>query len=330
MAMLRNPMLVCAMALAALFLTGTPGTASAQPLPCNFAVKVQFLAPGFIPDQFGTPPPGVPIGEPYASQLNQAFARAPVAFQKQLCNLDGVYIDQTVCTNWQSCFGRSWGFRQRPGGRRYVAISIMLWSGQPIYSRFESALFDSLLAPNFASFGAANPDSFPMTLLAALAHEVGHVRFYDILDPGLTGTLDFGSVCGGNFFSGWAGPPNGLHAPPRWRPLSTPGERHGNPIPDPHRGPPQIQQIDALVQAGNTGQAGDLVNTMLTTQPWASFFAAISPDEDFVETYKLKVLTSAGLRSLPFVVPGTSAPHGINIPANISPALATKMSCIPL
>src|SRR4029077_16939294 len=118
MAMLRNSMLVWAMSLAALFLNGTPGTGAAQPLPCNFAVKVQFLAPGFIPDQFGTPPPGVPIGEPYASQLNQAFARAPVAFQKQLCNLDGVYIDQTVCTNWQSCFGRSWGFRQRPGGRR--------------------------------------------------------------------------------------------------------------------------------------------------------------------------------------------------------------------
>src|SRR4051794_26693732 len=332
--MLRKTKILCAALVAMLGLAGNFHTARSQPLPCDFAGKVKFLAPGFDPEGFNPPPPGAPIVEPYASQLNQAFAMAPRAFQTQLCGLDGVYIDQTTCAGWETCFGRSWGFRRRPGPGRYVGISVMLWSGQPIYSRFESALFGALLPLGSVTFKGANSaaDTFPMTLLAALAHEVGHVRFYDILDPNRTGMLNFGALCGGNFFNAWAGPPGGLHPPQRWRHLLTIGERQAHPVPDPHRGPPQIQQIDALVHAGNMRRAGDLLYDLLTTEPWASFFATISPDEDFVETYKMKVLTGASpqLTSLPFDFPGTGGLLSVNVPANVSQALATKMSCIPL
>jgi hypothetical protein len=337
--MVRYALFLCTGVLAALCFAGSPGTAFSQPVPCNFAAKVQLLPPGFDPSSGNPPPQGAPVGQPYANDLNRAFAIAPPAFQTQLCGLDGVFIDQTVCSSWDACFGHSWGFRRRLGPGRYIGISVMLWSGQPVYSRFESALFRDLLPLGTVAFANANPgaDTFAMTLLAALAHEMGHVRWYDIIDPGRTGVQNFGALCGGSFFDAWAGGAARVHPSPPWRELLTMGARQAHPIPDAHQSPPQIPQIDAQVQAGHTLQAGDLLDWIYKpSAPWASFFAAISPDEDFVETYKFKVLTSAAppLTSLPIQFPGTLGVYNEDIPAaysqNLKPQLASKVNCIPL
>jgi hypothetical protein len=84
-------------------------------------------------------------------------------------------------------------------------------------------------------------------------------------------------------------------------------------------------------------------------QPWASYLGAISPDEDFVETYKLWVLTNAQpgavqdegpLTSLPIIflngtiedIPktyGVPAPNNFGAPKTTGKALlAAKARCI--
>ncbi len=40
---------------------------------------------------------------------------------------------------------------------------------------------------------------------------------------------------------------------------------------------------------------------------WASLFSTVTPDEDFVETYKLWALTDAGLSTLKITVSGQAA-----------------------
>src|SRR5947209_15387539 len=135
--MLRYRLIPCA--LAALCLLIMPPTSRAQPLMCNFAAKVHFLALGatYDPSTRVPPPAGAPVGPPFAADLNDAFAIAPPAFQVRLCGLDGVYIDQTACNSDAECLGRAWGFRQRnpaSGQGRYIGIPAALWNGRPVYS----------------------------------------------------------------------------------------------------------------------------------------------------------------------------------------------------
>ena len=101
----------------------------------------------------------------------------------------------------------SWGFREGPGiytltgnqdhYQRYIATSAGPWSGQgvsaPTYSKYEQAILD-LLLPHIGSFTSnsapqyqpANPGAeiSAMSVLAALAHEFGHVLWYDTFPSG--------------------------------------------------------------------------------------------------------------------------------------------------
>jgi len=336
--MSRRPLILCGAVFAASFFAWSAAPAFAQPLLCNFAAKVHFLAPGipYDPSSRIPPPQGAPVGQPYANDLNQAFAIAPVAFQAQLCGLDGVFIDQTACSSVQDCMGHAWGFRQRNptvGQGRYIGIPGALWTARPTYSQFADLLFHALIPLNSAGYSAANSaaNTFATTVLAALAHEVGHVRWYDIIDPGRNGGHNFNAFCGGNFFSSWLG----VHAPPEWRVLLNLNERRNHPPPDHHRNGGHVTQVDA--ELATPLVAGDLLDQLYApSAPWASFFGAISPDEDFVETYKFKVLISASppLTSLPMTIQGTGGIYRENVPvaylSNQKPDLATKVGCIPL
>jgi hypothetical protein len=340
--MIHNPLTLCAAVLAASCFVGSPAPVFAQPLPCDFAAKVHFLAPGvpYDPSSLAPPPQGAPVGQPYAGDLNQAFVIAPAAFQARLCGLDGVFIDPTACSTVEECIGRSWGLRVRnpsAGGGRYIAISAALWNGRPDYGEFADTLLHALLPLNSVSYGDANPgaDTFAMSVLAALAHEMGHVRWYDIIDPGRVGARNFNAFCGGSFFVSWAGGAAQRHRPPEWRRFLKLSERQNQQLPDAHRSGLHVHHIDDALSAPL--RAGDLLEQIyMPAAPWASFFAAISPDEDFAETYKFKVLTSASppLTSLPIAIPGTGGIYRENIPAaysrGLKQELATKLGCIPL
>jgi hypothetical protein len=121
---------------------------------------------------------------------------------------------------------------------------------------------------------------------------LGHIRWFDWVNNSPA------NYCTPNFFSySWRQP---YHQPPAgagggyWRELLTPGHRnylrsHGDFL-DRHLNPPQIDDIDNL-PPGSVAQNQVIYQLLVRPMPWASLFAAMSPDEDFIETYKFKVLT---------------------------------------
>jgi hypothetical protein len=196
-------------------------------------------------------------------------------------------------------------------------------------------------------YNGASPDTSAMTVLAALAHELGHVRWYDtfVKIPG-SGNYDFKKLCGGSFFDSWDGSWQRVHGPPGWRNFQTPAERKNHPGRDKHRiDLVQVTEIDSVIPS-NLQQAALLLGPgpagtpgiYAPSAPWASFFGAVSPDEDFVETYKFYALTTAVDPNTSLPNPLTSLPLRIpyvgkeDIPSDYAAGfkqdLSTKTQCI--
>jgi hypothetical protein len=221
----------------------------------------------------------------------------------------GNTYDPTTCNNNGALIpDHSWGLRIHPLnpdiGKRYIGLSLGLWNNNngltqwqcqpfhvcaPPFSLFYKAFVDTvahLPAPNsphrslsvtvVPNVFAANP---AMSVLALLAHEFGHVYWFDsfIVDPN-TGAPDPGGsfvnehFCGGIFY---------------------PSEKWG--------GSPAPLPVGGYVFFGDTSpysgsQVPGLPGTMHNIHSsghWASVLAAFSPTEDFVETFELSVLIKA-------------------------------------
>jgi hypothetical protein len=349
---------------------GTPGvgplaiTGPTCPDGSLFFKNVQYVQGGWDPDPQNPadPPPvnGSQIGStPFAPALQNAFLLAPADFQARLCSLTAtIYVNGTACSDLGNCMQHSWGYRGVQTGHTYIGISAGLWSqacpdgSLPYaYHCFETELLDSLLGWTGPQYLTPNPpdlpgDTFDTTILAALAHEVGHVRWYQVMNPDQNNNrgrpYNPSGFCGGTFFTGWRG---SVNQPPYWRGF-------GNRAADVHRAAPQIAWIDAAIHAQHWDSAATYLDQLYQPyQPWASFFGALSPDEDFVETYKLHVLTNAQsgvvqgegpLTSLPIMfvsgttedIPktyGTPSPgnYGAPLPANtLKSTLTAKAVCI--
>src|SRR6185503_14535365 len=62
-----------------------------------------------------------------------------------------------------------------------------------------------------------------MTVLAALAHEFGHVFWYDTFRPVPGGAYDFSTFCGGTFYvNSW----QAVNPPPIWREFGQTQDQH--------------------------------------------------------------------------------------------------------
>jgi hypothetical protein len=320
--------------------------------------KVYFLLSGFDPTLkyplYSAPQAGSSVaGSKYATDFINAFNDAPPYFQKQLCNLTKIFVNLNQCTpncaNDQVIINNSWGFREQPnqyapgqfpppgGPGKYIATSAGLWNGVthvPAFHDYETLLLNNLLrkwpGTTRPFFSAASPNDGPeITVLAALAHEYGHVLWYEIFRPTPGGPYDF-SFCSGNFYSGsW----RTVNPPPQWR-------FFGDPSPDLHlNGDAQIQQILNAVHPPpgsppNLLLAGLLIHQIFfINDSWASLFASFSPDEDFVETFKFAILTSPmakyPLQSLKINIPIGGLTITDDIPNTLSKRaeLTKKIAC---
>jgi hypothetical protein len=97
----------------------------------SFIKGVHFLGPDYNPMTFADPPvTDKPLPDVVVADLRSAFRIAPKFFQRDVCALDGVFIDPAICDNGnlkRLCFDSSWGFRSPydPNkGKRYIAISL--------------------------------------------------------------------------------------------------------------------------------------------------------------------------------------------------------------
>jgi hypothetical protein len=361
----------------------------------SFLSHVQYLANGFDPsannNYFNAPSGGSPItpGSQYATALQNAFQLAPSLFQQRLCKLTGIYInDGTGCSNSSSCIGGSWGYRipPNPPGQpsccTYIGISAALWKasawslslnsttsnwGCPsatvyAFHCFETDLLNSVFVANWylyqlPQYSSANglADNFDMVILAALAHEVGHVQWLQSVIPTTPGTSNYNTYVN-NFFCPGTGSSFSSYS---WRAVQTTEiwqtlSYQSLDTPQLGQHPKILSQIDAAIIQNDGMTAASLLNYLFQeSSPWASYFAAQSPEEDFVETYKLYVLTNANAQSIPNEGPlnslqwtmynYTPTPYTQNIPqdyghpvarnkgvpmTNNKSTLASKVQCI--
>ena len=215
--------------------------------------------------------------------------------------------------------------------------------GQPAvpYPTYESYILDKLvpwvLPTNQLKFSVPtnspnNANTSWMTILAALAHEAGHVRWYEAtVRSGYGHPYDFKRLTDCSFFVGWVynTPTNHKKLEPkgRWRTFGgTVNENTNN-----HAIAPDWTQFQP--GANDDATLNDLLAQLLAgNEPWASFFASEAPDEDFVETFKLAVLIDAGLTSLPITIPTSSGQVIVDIPAyylaGSNTYLTSKINCI--
>jgi len=316
--------------------------------PTPFLSKVAVLQIPFNPTAVGanySAPVGIgPVSGVIAQDLGNAYCIAPQFLKQQLLGLTVIYVNPTGCAQGDpnNCnisdtqvTSNSWGYRERPNqshnAGRYIATSAGLWNQgnhAPGLHDYETKLLTILLRWGGPQYTPATPDGPEITTLAALAHEMGHVFWYDTNARVPGQNYNPGRFCGGNFFDSYW---QNVNTPPRWRMFGTRQDRHGH-------GYVQVKDIDDAIAAGNFTLAGALLATGNTSgdigiyppnAPWASFFGAISPDEDFVETYKFYVLTQAGLTSLPLQIsnqPTNDVPK--DYLGKMKPKLDGKIPCI--
>jgi hypothetical protein len=308
---------------------GTPTpAATVSPPVCAFD-RIAMVSASFNPTNANaTPTPVGSIPANVQNDLTAAFNLAPAFFKTQLCGLDGIFITPT---------GDSWGFRNIQDGKRYLALSMSLWRGGAVqsFSQYENGVVPRLLngwtALNHPAKG--DPSDGPaVTVLASLAHEYGHILFYDTFVSPRGSAPNYGAFCGGNFYTdSWQSMPN---VPNIWR-------SYGD-IVGAHRADDvQVQEIlNAVPRPGSpdTHGAGALLRRLYglngTNAPigrWASFFASFSPDEDFVETFKLFVLknSTVPLRSFKITIPVGGVLISEDIPGtcNQRSVLVKKLGC---
>jgi hypothetical protein len=370
--------------------------------PDSFVASVHFVEPGYDPADYQktkfAPPPVTdrPLPDAVKADLRSAFLVAPSFFRRDVCALDGVFINPDTCDTRglsPSCFDASWGFRSpnEPNrGYRYIAISLSNWplarsprradSGYGGHepdrrparklTEYSTIQLNTVLktlnpltlkaSPKFdSSDDSAN--SSGMTVLTVLAHELGHVRWYDWLEPVPSLVhdrvdLELLRKCtpdGSLFFQGSWSPlisPDMAFVTPYWiafgdradpklvshekdgpqfSDFTHPGQRRtdgSQPNLDTYRPPRGGDQRAAALAASLDDLYGD-------NRPWASLLGFVSPTEDLVETYVLSVLTQASppLRSLRLTIPSPNrAPFHEDIVANLSdrPALERKVRCV--
>jgi hypothetical protein len=343
-----------------------------------FVLKV--LNPIYDPSRNPYAPP--PVAGPFdTTQLNikndivGAFNSAPTMVKNHLCGLTAIYIDPSVCTNQNpynctlpagptsatSLFTGAWGFRSRnqpDKGSTYISVSAALWpqgqSASDIYT-YENTLLQAIAielggqawstSANFPSIGIpANPNSASaLTVLAAMAHEMGHVFFIQTAIKNAGNDFKFGNLTScalGNgttidFFLGWAHHNDHDLDPPKWRKFADSHNNSGGQTE--HQNKPKLAEFQAAT--GQVPTLNQLVHdSYVPSQPWASLFGALTPDEDFVETYALYALVGNGLdgsggpflASLPVTIPLTTGT--VNVPSDLlghnKTDLQNKISCL--
>lgn len=296
----------------------------AQPAPCDITAKVAFLKPGFDPVTYGNCASSncpaqspdnyisTPVTPNYLNDIGNAFGIASPLLQNDLCgDLDYIFIDTDPANK-----PLVWGLRERAHGNRiHVAINQQvlndLENSLNPYSYYENKyIFYNLLNHqkiNNLYYMTATPDNLKVAVLAILAHEYGHVIWWDKHIDQQKCTNDY------RYYYQYSNWPNyyigrGFH---RFGQLNN-GQT--NDQPDVYR---VLQDLDGQ-QPNPNSAISDL--RKIYSGEWASLFATVSLDEDFIETYKLWVLTQpqTGLTNLPIHFPDQLLPNPIDVVSNFN------------
>jgi hypothetical protein len=342
--MIRNTLSRAILIITMLFTAGWPSVSYAQPCSANnFADAVQVLRPGYNGAMNLIPPASSDIygslgslknTAPYDvmwKQISDAFDLAKNRFQKKLCALAGTYIDPS---------SDSWGFRNPNDLHRYIGLSLSLWQNgtAPPFSAFETHTLEKVLyftampwpsskatAPRFltAMSNGTSVDLPSTTVLAALAHEYGHVLWADLvkIHGGINYSYDPKKYCANKTDGFFAG---------SWATVIQPTfyQTFAQATPDQNLNRPNIPDLmtainNASASIGNSSfpakiliaaqkldqfydkEYDDNNNPNYRAGVWASLFGALSPEEDFVESFKFYILvmgSSVKITNMPLYI----------------------------
>ncbi|MBV9199379.1 MAG: hypothetical protein JOY83_06500 [Alphaproteobacteria bacterium] len=310
------------------------------------STKVFLLSPAFDPKSGAAPGPSeivrnVAPTDPYWNDLTAAFDRAPDFFRDKLCSLDGIFVVQNACASTgctvNDAIDHSWGFRQQISPpKRYIATSAALWENgsAPNFSTYKNLRLRAVLArlhgnglswfklPRLQSpqFVSSSPDTAAMTMLAVLAHETGHVLWFDAFVNPPGGPFNADNFCGGKFY-----------ARAVWPKIAVPSGRwvgFGEQLANQPRKPNYAGTLQSHLSRANFLQARGGLRSMFHDREAAGALATFSPIEDFVEAYEWHVLLSAKppLTDLTIQIPGFPPYDLVGGIANKA-GLKRKMAC---
>jgi hypothetical protein len=259
----------------------------------------------------------------YASMIASAINNAGSArLRDDLCTLDKIYID----TDQASPNSDAWGMRELQNGNiRHIGIRVHLLSQLQALSGplagYESGILQLLLPPSQFStntqqwlngfyYNKASPDTPnpPNTaILAILAHEMGHILWVSTVQDMSKGCTDSDPIVHKKRFFSYSWPVRGLKFG-----FHTFGNiEYGN---RPRRSK-SILGVRHFLANDMLHKAEDDLRSIYGGD-WASLFATVAVDEDFVETYTLWTLKNGQqpLTSLEITMPSST---NANVPVNV-------------
>ena len=246
-----------------------------------------------------------PVTDRQKEILAKTYVRAPDYMKAKLCRLTQLFVTHSDHGAWES-----WGFWEGayrpPGTGVYVAISERDLASDQSFAAAENQTVDALLGRvdhrrravrrliGLRTDAPADPE---LTVLGVLAHELGHALLADTNADGTDRRHPRRAVsgpprsrCFEEAFLGASWDANIFHQNMRlWVEF---GDPHHNRPTNPDIGP-NLNRLRKAVRRGRLDIANDAIADVYRSKEFVSVFASISPEEDFVETYKYKVLADA-------------------------------------
>jgi hypothetical protein len=281
---------------AALYLVGFTGQAGSQP-PASANIQQ-------IND---------PAGQSAITALRNALAIAPPKFLKRLCkDLTYIFFEKN---NMSTDVNDVYAFWQKksdvaPGTIpvRFISIPLGLMNAFPTYTAFEARTIKDLVGPSYnVTFSVQNVgDDQNTALLAAIAHEMGHILARRLLLK--SDNSDHARQCntptGPKSFTDIA-----------WLDAGSFTTFHdfGQDVAATHRasGDPYLRDIRREVGQNSLVAADRDIYKIYHNGNYSSLFASLAGDEDIAETYKYHVLRETfhnASISVNFVNTGQTAP----------------------
>jgi hypothetical protein len=292
------------------------GSCADDPGGTKFAARVCFTA--FDPGQakydaaYRRPicDSGMAVTDRQREVLARAYRLAPEDMRLRLCQLTQIFVASASVGSWSFLEGRD----RPPGTGVYIGVSEWKLASDKSVADAENETIAELLgfsdsdhaqAARIPRLHTSAPPDPGLTVLATLAHEVGHLLLSDsnadgsdpahprrkVSDPPP-------SACFEDSFLGLSWDAGTFHQ--HMRRFVGFGTQNRNRRTNPTLAF-DVEQLRSAVQDGRFVPVIDAVHAVYRAREFVSFFAAVSPEEDFVETYKYHALAEA-MRRQPLVI----------------------------
>jgi hypothetical protein len=278
------------------------------------------------------------VSEKQKEMLAKAYARAPDYVRAKLCRLTQLFVTKPT-PGGPSGWGFWEGSDRPPGKGVYLAIADRDLTSKKSVADVENETVQRLLGisdrgrrsrQRLLRLRSAEPSEPELTVLGELAHELGHVLLADANADGVYANHPRRQVSGppkstcfqDAFLNASWEPDSFRKDMRRWVAF---GEQYQNKAKNPDAAF-DLRRLKLAVRRGKLDAANDAIGGVLRSEEFVSTLARSNADEDFVETYKYKVLADAAPKLTIGIRLGGRDINTLRLLD--SGALAKKVSCL--